>query len=150
MYFGYLICLGLYLAVGILGSMAVYGKVPPIQKSSYNIIDYFSGQFQAPVIGFLNFIYLFIVSSIFPYVGKMQALELIPKRQKEKVPRIWTIATVIFAAIWIPCNIMFILFETSPVLVINFVTSVLAFYVMYFLPVVMTLKASYYMIEKVE
>ena len=73
-YFGYLICLGLYLAVGILGSMAVYGKVPPIQKSSYNIIDYFSGQFQAPVIGFLNFIYLFIVSSIFPYVGKMQAL----------------------------------------------------------------------------
>ena len=29
-YFGYLICLGLYLAVGILGSMAVYEKVPPI------------------------------------------------------------------------------------------------------------------------
>ena len=79
----------------------------------------------------------------------MQALELIPKRQKEKVPKIWTIATVIFAAIWIPCNIMFILFETSPVLVINFVTSVLAFYVMYFLPIVMTLKASDYVIKKV-
>lgn len=65
------------------------------------------------------------------------------------MPRIWTILTVIFAAIWIPCNTMFILFETSPVLVINFVTSILAFYVMYFLPVVMTLKAGDYVIKKV-
>ena len=78
MYYGYLICLALYLTVGTLGSMAVYGKIPPMQKSSYNIIDYFSGQFQAPVIGFLNFVYLFIVSPILPYVGKVQVLQLIP------------------------------------------------------------------------
>ena len=73
-YTGYLICLFLYLAVGVLGALAIYGRTPPVHKESYNIIDYFSGSFQSPVIGFLNFGYLFIVSAIFPFVGKNQAL----------------------------------------------------------------------------
>ena len=42
-YFGYIITLFLYIIVGVLGALAVYGRVPPMEKSSYNIIDYFSG-----------------------------------------------------------------------------------------------------------
>lgn len=72
----------LYLTVGILGALAIYGKVPPIEKVSYNTTDYFSGEWQAPVIGLLNFIYLFIISPIFLYVGKNQAIELIPKKKR--------------------------------------------------------------------
>lgn len=46
--------------------------------------------------------------------------------------------------IWIPCNTLFIVFKTSPVVVISFITAVMAFYIMYFLPVMMTLKAGDY------
>jgi Mn2+/Fe2+ NRAMP family transporter len=146
-YIGYTICLFLYLAVGVLGALAIYGRVPPMEKESYNIIDYFSGSFQAPVIGFLNFSYLFCVSPIFPFVGKTQALELIPKEKRERIPNIWMKATVVFALIWIPCNTLFIVFDTSPVVVIGFITTVMAFYTMYFLPIAMTFKAGDYLIK---
>ena len=70
-YIGYAITTGLYLLVGVLGALAIYGKTP--SKKS-NIIDYFSGSFQSPLIGFLNFLYLSSISAIFPYVSKNQAL----------------------------------------------------------------------------
>ena len=40
-YLGFLICLCLYIVVGALGALAIYGRVPSVYKSSYNIIDYF-------------------------------------------------------------------------------------------------------------
>ena len=42
-YFGYGITTILYLLVGVLGALSIYGKVPTITKDSYNIIDYYSG-----------------------------------------------------------------------------------------------------------
>jgi hypothetical protein len=65
--------------VGVLGALSIYGRVPTIDKSSYNIIDYYSGSFQAPIIGSLTFIYLFMISPIFPFVAKNQVMDLIPK-----------------------------------------------------------------------
>ena len=81
-YLGYIICITLYIVVGGFGALAIFGRVPPMEKSSYNIIDYFSGSFQAPIIGFLNFSYLFMISPIFPFVSKGQAQELIPKERR--------------------------------------------------------------------
>ena len=75
MYFGYGLAMGMYLLVGTLGGLAIYGKNP--EKNS-NILDYFNGSFQAPLIGILTFLYLFCISPIFPYVSKIQAQDLIP------------------------------------------------------------------------
>lgn len=73
-YYGYAITTVLYLIVGVLGSLSIYGKVPKTKKEHYNIIDYFEGEAQAPIIGILNFFYLFLISPIFPFVSKNQAL----------------------------------------------------------------------------
>lgn len=70
-YIGYGITTVLYLLVGVLGALSIFGRHP--DKKS-NIIDYFSGSFQSPLIGFLNFVYLFLISAIFPYVSKNQFL----------------------------------------------------------------------------
>ena len=129
--------------------MAIYGRVPPMEKSSYNIIDYFSGSFQAPIIGFLNFSYLFMISPIFPFVNKNQALELIPKEKREKIPKLWLKSTILYSLIWIPCNTLFIIFETSPVIVIGFISTVMAFFITYFLPILMTLKIGNYVAKEV-
>ena len=119
--------------------------MPVTHKDHYNIIDYFEGQPQAPIIGILNFLYLFLISPIFPFVSKNQALELLSKKKREQIPNIWTKATVIFAALWIPLNILFILFDTSPNVVIGFISTVMAFYVTYFLPVFMSIKVGNYL-----
>ena len=55
-----------------------------------------------------------------------------------------------FSCIWIPLNILFIVFDISPLKVIGFISTVMAFYVTYFLPVLMTIKAGDYVIKKVE
>jgi hypothetical protein len=144
-YCGFGITIALYLLVGILGALSIYGKVPITHKDHYNIIDYFEGQPQAPIIGILNFLYLFLISPIFPFVSKNQALELLSKKKREQIPNIWTKATVIFAALWIPLNILFILFDTSPNVVIGFISTVMAFYVTYFLPVFMSIKVGNYL-----
>ena len=81
-YIGYGFTVVLYLLVGVLGALSIYGRVPPMDKSSYNIIDYFSGSFQAPLVGSLTFIYLFMISPIFPFVAKTQALSLIPEEKR--------------------------------------------------------------------
>lgn len=70
-YVGYGITTVLYLLVGVLGALSIFGKDP---KKHSNIIDYFSGKFQAPLIGFLVFLYLLSISAIFPYVSKNQAI----------------------------------------------------------------------------
>jgi amino acid permease len=69
-YIGYGITTVLYILVGVLGALAIYHR----GVDKHNIIEYFSGSFQAPLIGFLIFIYLFLISPIFPYVAKNQAI----------------------------------------------------------------------------
>ena len=88
--------------------------------------------------------YLFLISPIFPFVSKNQALELIPKEKKEKIPKIWLKATVLFAILWIPLNILFIMLDTSPNVVIGFISTVMAYYVTYFLPIFMTFRVGNY------
>ncbi len=75
-YLGFGISAVLYFIVGICGSLAIYGKHPV--KTS-NVMDYFTGQWQAPIIGFANFIYFFMIIPIFPYVAKDQLTSLVPK-----------------------------------------------------------------------
>lgn len=65
--------------VGVLGALSIFGK-NPVKKN--NVMDYFSGSWQAPVIGFMSFFYLLLISPIFPYVSKNQAIELIPKKKQ--------------------------------------------------------------------
>ena len=144
MYLGFSISFVLYLIVGLLGALAIEGKIPSIQKSEYNTMDYFSGEWQAPIIGILNFIYLFIVSPIFPYVGKNQALELIPKKTKEGISHLWMKASVVFSLVWFSWNILLIVVEISTVIVIGLITSVVNVYCLYFLPIWMAFKAKDY------
>jgi amino acid permease len=148
-YSGYAVTTVLYLIVGVLGALSIYGRVPTMDKASYNIIDYFSGQFQAPIIGFLTFLYLFMISPIFPYVSKNQAIELIPKEKREKIPRLWLKVTVIFSILWFICNILFILLDTAPTVVIGFISTVLSYYVTYFLPIFMCFKVGDYVAKGV-
>lgn len=75
-YLGFSIACILYFIVGICGSLAIYGKHP--QKTS-NVMDYFSGNWQAPVIGITNFIYFLMIFPIFPYVAKQQLTSLVPE-----------------------------------------------------------------------
>lgn len=140
-YIGFGITLVLYLLVGVLGALSIFGIHP--DKHS-NIIDYFSGSFQSPVVGLLNFIYLFSISPIFPYVSKNQFLELIPKKRKAKITNIWLKSSIAYAILWIPMNTLFIIFDTSPIIVISFISTVMAFYITYFLPIAMTLKRGQY------
>jgi amino acid permease len=69
-YVGFGITTALYILVGVLGALAIVNR----GVDKHNIIEYFSGSFQAPLIGFLIFLYLFLISPIFPYVSKNQAL----------------------------------------------------------------------------
>jgi hypothetical protein len=62
--------------VGVLGALSIFGKHPAKKN---NVMDYFSGSWQAPIIGSMSFFYLFMISPIFPYVSKNQAIELILK-----------------------------------------------------------------------
>lgn len=144
MYLGFSISFVLYLIVGLLGALGIEGKIPSIQKSEYNTMDYFSGEWQAPIIGILNFIYLFIVSPIFPYVGKNQALELIPKKTKDGISHLWMKASVVFSVVWFSWNILLIVVEISTVVVIGLITAVVNVYCLYFLPIWMTFKAKDY------
>lgn len=137
----------LYILVGVLGALSIYGRNP--EKNS-NIIDYFSGSFQSPLIGFLIFSYLFLISAIFPYVSKNQALELIPKDKKDKISNLWLKASLIFGVIWLIMNSLFIIFDTSPLIVISFISAVMGFYIMYFLPIYMTIKPGNYVPKNIE
>lgn len=141
MYIGYAITTILYLLVGVLGALAIYGKTPA-KKS--NIIDYFSGSFQSPLIGFLNFLYLSSISAIFPYVAKNQALELIPQSKRDAIPNLWLKASIIFGVAWLIMNTLFIIFDTSPIFVISFISAVTVFYITYFLPIFLTIKKGEY------
>jgi sodium-coupled neutral amino acid transporter 9 len=147
-YLGFLICIGMYILVGVFGALAIYGRVPPMQKDSYNIIDYFSGSFQAPVLGLLNCAYLFMISPIFPFVSKSQAVQLIPKEKREKIPKLWLKSTIVFALVWVPLNTLFIVLDTSPMVVIGFVSTVMAFFCTYLLPIIMTLKVGDYIAKQ--
>ena len=50
-------------------------------------------------------------------------------------------ASVLFSVAWVPCNIAFLLLGATPTFVISFVSAVLGYYVAYFLPIAMALKA---------
>ena len=52
-----------------------------------------------------------------------------------------------YAAVWVPMNILFILLDTSPVKVIGFISAVMAFYIMYFLPLYMTVRLGNYYLD---
>jgi len=54
--------------------------------------------------------------------------------------------SVFFSLLWIPCNIIFIIFEISPIVLITFVSTVTAYYVAYLLPILMTILAGNYMV----
>ncbi len=127
----------LYLIVGILGALAIYGKEV---NNAKNVTDFFADSWQAPTMGFLCFFYLFIISPIFPYVSKNQAVELIPESRREKISNLWMKITVSYSAIWVPMNLLFVLFDTSPILLISFISAVMFFFITYFLPILMTLR----------
>lgn len=48
--------------------------------------------------------------------------------------------TVGYSIVWVPMNILFILFDTSPVIVISFISAVMCFFITYFLPIYMTVR----------
>ncbi len=85
--------------------MAIYGKKPA--KDS-NVMDYFVGQWQAPLIGFANFIYFLMIFPIFPYVGKDQLVSLLPEEIKQK-PKFSLVKNTIFVIVWLAINTLFIL-----------------------------------------
>ena len=90
-----------------------------------------------------------MISPIYPFVSKRQALELIPKERREKIPRLELKATVVYSLIWIPCNTLFIVLEISPVAVIGFISTVMAFFCTYLFPVMMTFKVGDYVRKEV-
>lgn len=47
-------------------------------------------------------------------------------------------------------NTLFILLDTSPLIVISFISAVMGFYIMYFLPIYMTVKPGNYVAKNVE
>jgi hypothetical protein len=59
-------------------------------------------------------------------------------------------ATAIFGFIWLVMNTLFIVFDTSPLIVISFITTVMGFYITYFLPIYMTVKKGDYVSKNVE
>ena len=132
---------GLYLIVGILGALAIYGKEV---KNAKNITDFFADSWQAPTMGFLCFFYLFVISPIFPYVSKNQMLELIPEDRREKTSNLWMKITVAYSVVWVPMNLLFVLFDTSPILLISFISAVVFFFITYFLPIMMVLRKQDY------
>jgi len=66
------------MSVGVLGALSIYGRNPVVVKDTYNIIDYYPGTIQAPIIGFLTVAYIFMISPIFPYICKNQITHLLP------------------------------------------------------------------------
>lgn len=52
--------------------------------------------------------------------------------------------TVIFGVAWLIMNTLFIVFDTSPIIVISFISAVMGFYITYFLPIFMTIKKGEY------
>ena len=136
-YLGFGISCFLYFIVGVCGSLAIYGKHP--QKTS-NVMDYFSGSWQAPLIGIANFIYFLMIIPIFPFVAKNQLISLVPK-QTQSHPRFNLIVTVLFAIVWLGINTFFVLSESSPGQLMGFLGSVVSFYFTYFLPGYIMLRA---------
>ena len=58
--------------------------------------------------------------------------------------------SIFFSLLWIPCNAIFIISQTSPIELIKFVSTATAYYVAYLLPVMMTLVVGNYAVEKVK
>jgi hypothetical protein len=52
--------------------------------------------------------------------------------------------TVVFGIAWLIMNTLFIVFDTSPIIVISFISAVMGFYITYFLPIFMTIKKGDY------
>ena len=52
--------------------------------------------------------------------------------------------TIIFGIAWLIMNTLFIVFDTSPIIVISFISAVMGFYITYFLPIFMTIKKGDY------
>ncbi len=121
--------------------MAIYGKEVDNAK---NVTDFFVDSWQAPTMGFLCFFYLFIISPIFPYVSKNQAIQLIPESKRESISNLWMKMTIGYSVIWIPMNLLFVIFETSPIILISFISAVMFFFITYFLPIMMTLRKQDY------
>ena len=67
-----------------------------------------------------------------------------PKKRKDSISNLWLKTSVAFGLLWIIVNVLFVLFDTSPVMVISFISTVMAFYVTYFLPIYMTIKVGDY------
>lgn len=132
--------------VGVVGALAIFHKP---KTEGDNIISYFKGSFQSPLIGILTFLYLLMISPIFPYVTKNQIIEVIPKKTKDTIPNLWMRVSIIYAFVWLSVNSLFIIFDTSPMKVISFISAVMAFYVTYFLPIFMTIKPGDYK-EKID
>lgn len=130
--------------------MSIYGRVPVQDKASYNIIDYYSGSFQAPLIGALTVAYLFMISPIFPFVAKNQITKLIPENRRNKISMLGIKASLVYSLLWVPCNLVFVLWEVSPALVINFISTVTAYFIAYLMPVMMTLKAGNYVFQSIK
>jgi len=59
-------------------------------------------------------------------------------------------SSVIYSLLWVPCNLIFILWDVSPTLVINFISTVTAYFIAYLIPVVMTLKVGDYVVNIVD
>ena len=85
-----------------------------------------------------------MISPIFPYVSKNQILQLIPEEKKESIDHLFLKASAVFSAVWIPCNTAFLIIGTTPTLVISFTSTVLGYYAMYFLPVIISFKVGNY------
>jgi amino acid permease len=132
-FMGYGLTMFLYTFVGVAGSLAIYGLKP---VNTANIMDYFVGQWQAPVIGLTTVLYLLIVFPIFPYVSKNQLTGLFAKETRE-TPRFKRMVRYIFFAVWICVNTGFTLTEANPKVIMGFIGAVVSSYFTYFLPVMM-------------
>lgn len=69
---------------------------------------------------------------------------MLPKSKRDSIPNLWLKASSIFGAVWLIMNTLFIAFDTSPVIVISFVSAVTCFYITYFLPIFMNVKSGEY------
>ena len=71
-------------------------------------------------------------------------LELIPEDKREKISNLWMKITVAYSVVWVPMNLLFVLFDTSPILLISFISAVVFFFITYFLPIMMALRKQDY------
>lgn len=122
---------------GIIGGLAIYKRQA---AETDDLIRYFKGTWQQIVLGISVFIYFLTIFPIFCVVARLQCFSILPQQYKTQPERTHKRLKLVFMVSFTTACLLFVWFETSPIIIMGFIGTIVCFYRCYLLPILMKLK----------